>query len=107
MGHVFHLLDTSPFDWIKFGYRVHARLTRARTIGFAVFIGAASTIRAQESTDRAVSALTLQPAVRAALAAAKGSEPQTIDTQIRLTEIPAPGFLEAARAEEMKRLFQQ
>jgi tripeptide aminopeptidase len=89
---------------------VHVRMRLATAIGFAAFavlIGAASTIRAQESTDRDVSALTRQPAVKAALAAARGSEPQTIDTQIRLTEIPAPSFLEAARAEEMKRLFQQ
>ena len=64
-------------------------------------------IGAQDSTDRAVSALAQQPAVKAALAAAKGSEPQTIETQIRLAEIPAPPFKEAARGEEMKRLFQQ
>jgi len=86
---------------------VHARLTITAAIGFTVFIGAASTIGAQESTERAVSALTLQPAVKAALAAAKGSESQTIETQIRLTEIAAPTFSEAVRAEEVKRLFQQ
>jgi tripeptide aminopeptidase len=83
-----------------------ARLTL--TLTFAIgFVIAASMIRAQDSTDRAVSALTLQPAVTAALAAAKGSEPQTIATQIRLTEIPAPPFKEAVRAEEVKGLFQQ
>ena len=71
------------------------------------FIVVASMIRAQESTDRDMFALALQPAVTAALAAAKGSEPQTIATQIRLAEIPAPPFKEAARGEEMKRLFQQ
>ena len=77
-------------------------------IAFAIAFGvAASMIRAQESTDRTVSVLTLQPAVTAALAAAKASEPQTIATQIRLAEIPAPPFKEAARGEEMKRLFQQ
>jgi tripeptide aminopeptidase len=68
---------------------------------------AASMIRAQESTDRSVSALTQQAAVKAALAAAKASEPQTIELQIRLTKIPAPSFKETARGEEMKRLFQQ
>ena len=78
------------------------------TLAFAIAFGvAASMIRAQDSTDRAVTALTLQPAVSAALAAAKDSEPQTIGTQIRITEIPAPPFKEAARGEEMKRLFQQ
>ena len=68
---------------------------------------AASGMRAQDSPDRVVSALTQQPAVKAALLAAKTGEPQTIETQIRLTEIPAPSFKEAARAEEVKRLFQQ
>jgi tripeptide aminopeptidase len=36
--------------------------------------------------------------VRAALESAKSSEPQTIEDQIRLCEIPAPPFKEAARA---------
>ena len=52
-------------------------------------------------------ALAAEPTVSAALAAVKASEPQTIETQIRLTEIPAPPFKEAARGEEMRRLFQQ
>ena len=62
--------------------------------------------RAQEA-DRVVFALADQPAVRAALDAAKANEPQTIENQIRLSEIPAPPFQEGARGEEMKRLFQQ
>jgi acetylornithine deacetylase/succinyl-diaminopimelate desuccinylase-like protein len=45
--------------------------------------------------------------VKAALAAVKGAEPQTIEDQIRLSEIPAPPFAEKARAGEMRRLFQQ
>ena len=81
-----------------------ARATLTVVLGFVV---ATSVMRAQESADRTVSALTQQPAVKAALAAAKAGEPQTIETQIRLTEIPAPPFKEAARGEEMKRLFQQ
>jgi tripeptide aminopeptidase len=80
------------------------RVTLPVMFAFAV---AASMIRAQESTDRAVSALTQQAAVKAALAAAKASEPQTIEIQVRLTEIPAPPFKETARGEEMKRLFEQ
>src|SRR6266516_1204087 len=74
---------------------------------FAVAALAALSIKAQESPDRTVSALTQQPGVKAALAAAKANEPQTIETQIRLTEIPAPSFKETARGEEVKRLFQQ
>jgi tripeptide aminopeptidase len=64
-------------------------------------------VRAQSAQDRALAALAAQPAVSEALAAARNSEPQTIDTQIRLTEIPAPPFKEAARGAEMRRLFEQ
>jgi len=74
---------------------------------FLASIVAALAMEAQESPDRVVSLLTQDPAVKAALAAAKASESQTIETQVRLTEIPAPSFKETARAEEMKRLFQQ
>jgi tripeptide aminopeptidase len=77
------------------------------TLLFAFVIAAALTTEAQEASDRVVSALTQQPAVKAALAAARANEPQTIDTQIHLTEIPAPSFKETARADEVKRLFLQ
>ena len=46
-------------------------------------------------------------AVRAALDAAKSTEPQTIDDQIRFCEVPAPPFKEAARGEVLKREFAQ
>lgn len=62
---------------------------------------------AQTPQDRAVSELAQQAAVKSALAAARANEPQTIEHQIRLTEIPAPPFKEAARGEEMTRLFEQ
>jgi tripeptide aminopeptidase len=39
-----------------------------------------------------------EPAVRAALDAARADESRTIDEQVRLCEIPAPPFKEAARA---------
>jgi acetylornithine deacetylase/succinyl-diaminopimelate desuccinylase-like protein len=76
-------------------------------LAFLMTALAASSVAAQESADRAVSALIQRPAVKAALAVVKANEPQTIETQIRLAEIPAPSFKEAARADEMKRLFQQ
>jgi acetylornithine deacetylase/succinyl-diaminopimelate desuccinylase-like protein len=62
---------------------------------------------AQSAEDRAVAMLASQPSIQSALAAAKMSEPQTIESQVRLTEIPAPPFKEAARAAEMRRLFQE
>src|SRR4051812_25534335 len=59
------------------------------------------------SADRAVADLMEQPSVKAALAAAKASERDTIETQIRFSEIAAPPFREAARAEAVRRTFQQ
>jgi acetylornithine deacetylase/succinyl-diaminopimelate desuccinylase-like protein len=47
------------------------------------------------------------PAVKAALAAAKSSEPQTIADQIRICEIPAPSFKEEVRGRELQRVFQE
>jgi acetylornithine deacetylase/succinyl-diaminopimelate desuccinylase-like protein len=41
------------------------------------------------------------------LQAARSSEPQTIAQQIRICEVPAPPFSESARAELMKRLFEE
>ena len=47
------------------------------------------------------------PAVKAALDAAKVDEAQTIADQIRFCEIPAPSFKEEARGKELQRVFQQ
>ena len=47
------------------------------------------------------------PAVKAAVDAAKATEAQTIADQIRFCEIPAPSFKEDVRGQELKRVFQQ
>src|SRR5438093_2748106 len=47
------------------------------------------------------------PAVHAALDAAKASERQTVEDQIRFCEIPAPSFKEEVRGKELHRVFQQ
>jgi acetylornithine deacetylase/succinyl-diaminopimelate desuccinylase-like protein len=47
------------------------------------------------------------PSVKAAVAAAKASEPQTIEDQVRFCEIPAPSFKEDVRGKELQRVFQQ
>ncbi len=47
------------------------------------------------------------PAMKTALAAAKATEPQTIEDQIRFCEIPAPPFKEEMRGAELKRVFQE
>jgi acetylornithine deacetylase/succinyl-diaminopimelate desuccinylase-like protein len=47
-----------------------------------------------------------EPAIRAALDAAKRNEPSIIEQQIRICEIPAPPFKEEVRGRELKRLFE-
>jgi len=51
--------------------------------------------------------LVKDPAVKAALEAAKANEAQTIADQIRFCEVPAPSFKETARGEVLKRTFEQ
>jgi acetylornithine deacetylase/succinyl-diaminopimelate desuccinylase-like protein len=70
-------------------------------------LGGVGTSGAQQIQDPAIAAAMNNPAMVAALAAIKAEEPQTIATQIHLAEIPAPPFREAARGEEMRRLFQR
>ena len=93
-----------PFDWILFRYMGCSRLQLTVVLTTVV---ATLAMQAQDSTNRVVSTLTQQPTVKAALAAAKANEPQTIETQIRITEIAAPSFEEGARGEEVRRLFQR
>jgi tripeptide aminopeptidase len=45
------------------------------------------------------------PAVRAALEAAKRNEPSAIEQQIKICQIPAPPFKEEVRGKELERLF--
>src|SRR5664279_3723535 len=51
--------------------------------------------------------LNADPTVRAAMEAARRSEPRTLDLQVRLCEIPAPPYQETVRGQELKRLFQE
>jgi tripeptide aminopeptidase len=51
--------------------------------------------------------LVKDPAVKAALDAAKANEAQTIADQIRFCEVPAPSFKETARGEVLKGTFEQ
>ena len=76
----------------------------------AVLIAAAATLPGeagaqQDPTDAA--RLLADPAVKAALDAAKAGESKTIEDQIRFCQIPAPTFQETARGLELKRVFEQ
>src|SRR5450432_3048931 len=58
--------------------------------------------RAQDASK-----LAAEPAVKAALEAAKRNESHFIDEQVRVCEIPAPPFKEEVRGKELERLFNQ
>jgi len=79
-------------------------LTSRIALGIVAALLTGAAVAAQTSLD--VGARLLRDAaVRAALAAARADEPQTIADQIRLCEIPAPPFKEAARAEAYAAAF--
>lgn len=50
--------------------------------------------------------LMAEPSVQRAIADIRKNEPQTIDEQVRLCEIPAPPFKESLRAEAYRKAFQ-
>src|SRR5688572_21164187 len=45
------------------------------------------------------------PAVQKALEAARADDPRTIEDQVRICEVPAPPFMESARAEAYAQAF--
>src|SRR5437667_10065156 len=67
---------------------------------------ALGSVGAQEKPS-ALCELLKEPAVRAAIDAAKTNEPQAIEDQMRFCEVPAPSFKETARGEVLKQTFQQ
>jgi len=78
-------------------------LGAACAIALAVAVGSAQAPGASPTPAD----LLKDPSVKAALRAAKASEPQTIEDQIRFCEIPAPSFKEETRGRELQRVFQQ
>jgi tripeptide aminopeptidase len=83
-------------------------ITRTPAIVGAVFATAAAlTAFAAQSGSPAPTDLLKDPAVSAAIEAARLIEPQTIEDQIRFCEVPAPPFKERARGEVLRLAFQQ
>jgi tripeptide aminopeptidase len=79
-----------------------------RRIVYAAVLCLIAAVGASYAQDRTpVADLAQNPAVQAALAAAKANEARTIEDEIRFCEIPAPSFKESVRGEELKRVFQQ
>lgn len=75
----------------------------------SLFTWFAALLAAAPLMSAAVEPATLlnDPTVKAALAAIERNEPETLNLQARLTEIPAPPFNETARGLEVKRIFDQ
>lgn len=81
------------------------RPTSLRRPALLIAICLAAAGGASAQTDVGIDDLIGQSAVRAALDAAREAEPATIADQIRLCEIPAPPFKEAARARALADAF--
>jgi tripeptide aminopeptidase len=62
---------------------------------------------AAESRAQNIQALGNSPGVKKALEYIKSIEPETIEEQIKITEIPAPTFKEAKRAEYFRQRFEE
>jgi tripeptide aminopeptidase len=87
--------------------RVHRSVIAGLFLTFALAVRFGAIASVAQTTQSRPTAVWDEPAIKAALASVRATEPQTIETQVRLTEIPAPPFKEVARGEEMRRLFQQ
>jgi tripeptide aminopeptidase len=80
----------------------------AIALAFTILFDAAHMDRvpAQKPNTDIGSQLLQEPAVKAAIDRLKRREPQLVDEQIQLCEIPAPPFKEARRAEAVRQSFQ-
>ena len=76
--------------------------TLLRGLIAAAFFGGGALVATVEPKD-----LLSDPTIKAALAAIQRNEPETINEQVRLTEIPAPPFKETVRGLELKRMFEK
>ena len=81
-------------------------MLRSACSGVLVLALASGVVEGQ-GTSPSPADLLKEPAVKAAIDAAKATEAQTIADQIRFCEIPAPSFKEDARGQELKRVFTQ
>jgi acetylornithine deacetylase/succinyl-diaminopimelate desuccinylase-like protein len=86
-------------------WRMGGRL-RHWTSGVGAAAALAWSVAASAQDKSAVAALLADPRVKAALEAARASEPRTIDDQVRFCEVEAPPFKETARGELLRQSFQ-
>jgi tripeptide aminopeptidase len=76
----------------------------ARVFGLTVVLLAERAAAAQDAS--AIPGLLADPKVRAALAAARATEPRALDEMVEFCEVPAPPFKEGSRGEVLRRAFQ-
>lgn len=81
-------------------------MLRLRVLCVAL-LALAVTPQTRDRQDRSAATLMQAAPVKAALAFAKATENQTIEDQVRFSEIAAPPFNESARGEELKRTFER
>src|SRR5688572_8109729 len=83
------------------------RLLLSLLAAVAIVGSASSTAFAQQDAANIGAKLMTDAAVKAALEMIRAAEPQTIEDQVRLTEIEAPPFKETKRAEIYARMFRE
>jgi acetylornithine deacetylase/succinyl-diaminopimelate desuccinylase-like protein len=81
-------------------------VTNRRCLALLMILLIGETALAQEAANGIGERLLADAAVRAALDSARLGEPQVLEDQVRLCQIPAPTFHEERRAGEMRRLFE-
>lgn len=81
-------------------------MAKSATFVTALLVACGLATLAAQADPGTAAALMQQPAVKAALEAAKASEAQTIADQIRFCEVPAVEFKEQARAAVLKKEFE-
>ena len=84
--------------------RERERMPGRWTIGVAASLVMVASVTAQQA-ETLGERLVRAPSVRAALDAVEAIEPETLDEQVRLCEVPAPPFEEAARAQVYRDRF--
>src|SRR5262245_29045231 len=102
---------SSPARSCNTGIQGHRSTPALMTRGLGSFlmacvaVGVGAAAAAQQRASEFGTVLLQVPAVRAAVDAARAVEPQTIEDQIRLCEVEAPPFQEAARAQVFAQLL--
>jgi tripeptide aminopeptidase len=105
-GHMLCFLKCPSMD-IQASRPPFSRTFTLKPARLALCAGLAALAFAPRASAADPAVLLKDPEVQAAFEAIKRNEPETIETQIRLTEIPAPSFKEQAKAAAVKEIFEK